>query len=139
MKKFLLLHVTFLEYAVASIFMKKAALLGTVNARSFLLFFIGILLFGGYSFLWQQDLKSFPLSVAMANKPVCLLWSTLFGLLIFGEAVPLRFFVGVLIIVAGIIIVSGDGGGTSDLQNGAPASSGTAESSITDAGGAAGA
>ncbi len=108
MLKFALLHLTFLVYSIASIFMKKAALLGGINARSFLLFFTGIMLFGGYSFLWQQDLKSFPLSVAMASKPVCLLWSTLFGFLIFGEVVSLRFFIGVIVIVAGIIIVSGE-------------------------------
>ncbi len=108
MKKYLLLHATFLVYAIASIFMKKAALFGEINTRSFLLFFTGIMLFGGYSFLWQQDLKSFPLSVAMANKPVCLLWSTIFGFLIFSEAVTLRFLVGVVVIIAGIIIVSGE-------------------------------
>ena len=118
MKKFVLLHLTFLEYAVASIFMKKAALFGGINARSFLFFFIGIMLFGGYSFMWQQDLKHFPLSVAMASKPVCLLWSTLFGFLIFGEVVSLRFFIGVIVIVTGIIIVSGEKTGASAPQKG---------------------
>ena len=108
MLKFTLLHLTFLVYSIASIFMKKAALLGGINAGSFMLFFTGIMLFGCYSFLWQQDLKRFPLSVAMASKPICLLWSTLFGFIIFAETVSLRFFIGVVVIVAGIIIVSGE-------------------------------
>ncbi|MBP5157227.1 MAG: hypothetical protein K6G18_05760 [Treponema sp.] len=106
MNRFILLHLTFLEYSVASIFMKKATLCGGMNIKAFLFFFTGIVLFGGYSILWQQVLKRFPLSVAMANKPVCLLWSTLFGLLIFCEAVSLRFLIGVAFIVTGIVIVS---------------------------------
>ncbi len=108
MLKFILLHLTFLVYSIASIFMKKTALLGGINASSFLLFFTGIMLFGGYSFLWQQDLKKFPLSIAMASKPVCFLWNTLFGFLIFSETVSLRFFIGLIVIIAGIIIVSGE-------------------------------
>lgn len=106
MKRFILLHLTFLEYSFASIFMKKATLCGGMNVRAVLFFFTGIVLFGGYSILWQQVLKRFPLSVAMANKPVCLLWSTLFGLFIFAEAVSVRFLIGVAFIIAGIVIVS---------------------------------
>ena len=88
--------------------MKKATLCGGLNVKALMFFCTGIILFGGYSILWQQVLKRFPLSVAMANKPVCLLWGTLFGFFLFGEAVTLRFLIGVAFIVTGIIIVSGE-------------------------------
>lgn len=64
-----------------------------------------IFILGLYAVLWQQVLKKIELSVAMANKPVVLIFSTLWALFLFDEQISIKYLIGMLLIFAGIFIV----------------------------------
>lgn len=60
-----------------------------------------------YAFFWQKILKRVDLSVAYANKAVGLLWTLVWASLLFGETVTMRNVVGLLVICAGVLLVTG--------------------------------
>ncbi len=71
-----------------------------------------VLLLGGslgilflYALAWQQFLKRIPLSTAYANRAMAMLWSMLFGALLFSETIRWNMVAGVVVIAAGILIV----------------------------------
>ncbi len=106
-KDFLLLHLTLLLYAVASVFAKAAG--GNLAARDYsptLLFLVlETVTLSVYAVLWQQTLKRMPLSFAYSNKAVCTLWSCLFGLIFFGESLTLGKALGIVVVLAGVWLV----------------------------------
>jgi multidrug transporter EmrE-like cation transporter len=106
-KDFLLLHLTLLLYAVASVFAKAAG--GNLAARDYSPTFIFLVLetltLDIYAVLWQQTLKRMPLSFAYSNKAVCTLWSCLFGLIFFGESLTLGKALGIVVVLAGVWLV----------------------------------
>lgn len=61
-----------------------------------------------YAFFWQKILKKVDLSVAYANKALGLLWTLLWAALLFGEQITWRNVLGLLVICAGVILVTGD-------------------------------
>ncbi len=63
---------------------------------------------GVYAILWQQMIKRFDLSVAYVNRATTLLWALVWSALIFKEVVTIKNVIGVLIILAGILIVNKD-------------------------------
>ena len=106
-KDFLLLHLTLLLYAVASVFAKAAG--GNLAARDYsptiIFLVLETLTLGVYAVLWQQTLKRMPLSFAYSNKAVCTLWSCLFGLIFFGESLTLGKALGIVMVLAGVWLV----------------------------------
>lgn len=71
-----------------------------------------VLLYGGsifllfvYAILWQQFLKIIPLSTAYANRAMAMLWSMVFGKLLFSETIKWNMVVGVAVIAAGIMLM----------------------------------
>ena len=109
-KDFLLLHLTLLLYAVASVFAKAAG--GNLAARDYsptiIFLVLETLTLGVYAVLWQQTLKRMPLSFAYSNKAVCTLWSCLFGLIFFGESLTLGKALGIVMVLAGVWLVVSD-------------------------------
>lgn len=59
-----------------------------------------------YAFFWQKILKKTELSVAYANKAVGLLWTLVWAALLFGETVTIRNLIGMLVICAGVLLVT---------------------------------
>ena len=75
----------------------------------FILFYGGqILVLAIYALLWQQIIKRVDLSVAYVNRSVAILWSFLWAVLIFGEAITLQNIIGLILVVTGTIIVNGE-------------------------------
>ena len=68
----------------------------------FLMFFVCFL----YAFCWQKIIKKFDLNIGFANRSVYLLWSQLWAVAIFGEHLTVRNIIGLMIVLAGVIIVS---------------------------------
>lgn len=106
----LLLHGALLLYAIVSVFAKLA---GIQMAQAQLwptLLFLGLEAFAllVYSVLWQQVLKRMELTFAYSNKGVCTLWTALFGLFFFGESLTLGKAVGILVVLAGVLLVVTD-------------------------------
>ena len=107
---FLALHVLLLLFSFTTVLSKLAAGEDFLSPR-FCLFFGGeFVLLGIYALGWQQILKRLPLTVAYTNKAVTLLWSLVFGALLFHETVSVRQIVGCALAVAGVILfVRADG------------------------------
>ena len=57
-----------------------------------------------YAVGWQQILKRLPLTVAFANKAVTLVWSMVFGALLFNESIKINQLIGCALAVAGVIL-----------------------------------
>ena len=103
MKKWSVLLLLF--YSVGGVCSKLAG-------REAFLSFRFILLYGGlliitlaFAVAWQQIIKRMPLTTAYSNKAVSLLWSTLWGILIFNERLTLRMVIGALIVLCGVVMV----------------------------------
>jgi len=103
-KVFLALHLLLLFYSCSSVLSKLAA------GQEFLSWGF-ILCYGGmfmilvvYAIGWQQILKRLPLTVAFANKAVTLVWSMVFGALLFKESIQLNQLIGCALAVAGVVL-----------------------------------
>lgn len=107
---FLALHLLLLLFAFTTVLSKLAAGEDFLSLR-FCLFFGGeFVLLGIYALGWQQILKRLPLTVAYANKAVTLVWSLVFGALLFREQVQLKQVIGCALAVAGVVLfVKADG------------------------------
>ena len=103
-KVFLALHLLLLLFAGTTVLSKLAAGEEFLSLR-FCLFFGGeFVLLGLYALGWQQILKRLPLTVAYTNKAVTLVWSLVFGVLLFHESVGVKQLVGCALAVAGVAL-----------------------------------
>ena len=103
-KVFLALHLLLLLFAGTTVLSKFAAGEEFLSLR-FCLFFGGeFVLLGIYALGWQQILKRLPLTVAYTNKAVTLVWSMVFGVLLFHERIHLKQVIGCALAVAGVLL-----------------------------------
>ena len=101
---FLALHLLLFLFAGTTVLSKLAAGEEFMSLR-FCLFFGGeFVLLGVYALGWQQILKRLPLTVAYTNKAVTLVWSMVFGVLLFRETVSLRQILGCVLVVLGVVL-----------------------------------
>ncbi len=103
-----LLYGAFFIYSVVSLCSKLAAV-QTKTVYTALFFGMEILILGIYAIIWQQVLKRFELSFAMSNKGIAVLFSMIWSVLIFHEKITVNNVIGLVIIIAGIGLVSADG------------------------------
>ena len=101
LKVLFLLHLMLMIYSLSGIYSKKAAEVPFLSLKFCLYYGIVILLLAFYAVGWQQILKRLPLTVAFANKAVTLVWSLVFGALIFGEKIRPTQLIGCALAVAG--------------------------------------
>ena len=107
---FLALHVLLFLFAFTAVLSKLAAQEEFLSLRFFLFFGGEFLLLGGYALGWQQILKRMPLTLAYTNKAVTLVWSLIFGALLFHESVSVKQILGCALVVAGVVLfVRADG------------------------------
>ena len=101
---FLALHLLLFLFAGTTVLSKLAAGEEFMSPR-FCFFFGGeFVLLGVYALGWQQILKRLPLTVAYTNKAVTLVWSMVFGVLLFRETVSLRQILGCVLVVLGVVL-----------------------------------
>ncbi len=103
---FLLLQLSVFVYSFSMVAARKASENDFLSGRY--IFFLGleIVILGIYAVLWQQVIKRFQLSVAYINKSVTLLWSMLWNYLIFSQGITVKKVIGVLIVMAGVIVMN---------------------------------
>ena len=104
------LHLLLLLFSLTTVLSKLAAGEDFLSLR-FCLFFGGeFVLLGIYALGWQQILKRLPLTLAYTNKAVTLVWSMVFGVLLFHETVSVKQVIGCALAVAGVLLfVRADG------------------------------
>lgn len=109
-KDILILQAVIIVYTLSSV-MAKLASAREPFSRAFLLFYLTELaILGIYALLWQQMLKRFELSVAYANRAMALLWSFVWAVVIFHDRVTVKNVIGIALVIAGTMIVNGEGG-----------------------------
>ena len=102
---FLALHLLLLFYSLSSVLSKLAAGQPFLSFQFFLCYGGMFVILVLYALGWQQILKRLPLTVAFANKAVTLVWSMVFGALLFHEQIRLNQVIGCALAVVGVVLV----------------------------------
>lgn len=105
-KSFLLLQAIFLIYSISSVVAKIASANEVMSLKFILLYITEAAVLGVYAILWQQAIKKVDLSIAYANKAVTLLWALVWSVLLFKETIKPNQIIGILIVMAGIVILN---------------------------------
>ncbi|MBQ9512639.1 MAG: transporter [Lachnospiraceae bacterium] len=93
-------------YSINTVVAKYVALEPWFSLKFILLYGLEFVVLGIYAILWQQIIKKVELSVAYANKAMTLLWSMLWGAILFHEGVTLPKVLGVGFVIAGTVILN---------------------------------
>ena len=107
LKDVFLLQTVFFIYSINSIVAKLASQQESFSFMFMLFYALELLVLGIYAVLWQQIIKKFELSVAYANKAVTLIWGMIWGSLLFKEQITGAKVAGILLVIAGIVILNG--------------------------------
>ncbi|MBD5544383.1 MAG: EamA family transporter [Lachnospiraceae bacterium] len=108
-KKYIVLHLILMFYAIGGIFSKRAAEFPLLSVSFFGNYMAVLVILAVYALFWQKILKKLPLTVAMANKSVTVIWGMIFGYLFFQEKITFCNVIGAVIIILGIcLVVNGD-------------------------------
>lgn len=105
-KDILMLQAVFFIYSINSIVAKLASGQESFGMAFILLYGLEAAILGIYALLWQQIIKKFELSVAYANKAVVLIWAMIWGSVLFKEQITLPKIAGILLVIAGIVILN---------------------------------
>ena len=103
---FVLLQLAVMVYSLSTVAGKTASNYPFLSFKYLLFFGLEFMILVVYAVLWQQVIKKFQLSVAYANKAVMLLWTILWYYLIFGQTITPGKAAGVLIVMAGVIVMN---------------------------------
>lgn len=103
---FLVMNIAFFLYSLSSVCSKSTSLVKSFSLTYIVLYGMVLVLLFVYAFLWQKVLKYMPLSIAYANKAVVVIWGILWGIIFFKEKIRITGIVGVVLIIAGILILS---------------------------------
>lgn len=102
----ILMHFIFVLYSFYTVLGKKASYFDFLSVKFCFLYCAMIFILFVYAVLWQQVLKSIPLSIASANKAVTIFWGMWWGFLFFNEEISIKKIAGAFIIITGILILS---------------------------------
>jgi len=105
-KNIILLQLIVVIYTINSIIAKFATGAEVFSVKFFFYYAMEICVLGVYAICWQQMIKRFELSVAYANRSMAILWTALWSVLIFREALSIKQIIGILLVVVGTIIVN---------------------------------
>lgn len=109
-KNYVFLHLCVLLFSFTSVFSKMAsAELVDGGIRNPKLYVFALLMLADcfiYAVCWQKIIKKFDLHIGYANRSVYLFWSQLWAVTIFGESLTLKNILGLMIVFAGVVVVS---------------------------------
>lgn len=107
MKKTLIgLHLLLMFYSIGGYFSKKAASTAFLSTEYIKNYLVVLLILMIYAIFWQLILQKLPLTVAMANKSVTVIWGIVYGVLCFREHITVWNLFGAVLIMAGIVLVT---------------------------------
>lgn len=118
---FIFLHILLAVYSTAEVFSKLASSEPFFGPKFILYYGCMIAILGVYAIGWQQILKKMTLTAAFANKAVCIIWGSLWGIFRFGESMSIGKAAGIVLIIIGIILFETD---KEESQNVKPKESG---------------
>ncbi len=108
-RNYVFLHLSILVFSLTSVFMKMASnefnKHGIYGIGLYIFLFLMLLNCFIYALVWQKVIKRFDLNVAYANKSVYLIWSQLWAVLIFHEVLTAENIIGLILVLAGVLVV----------------------------------
>ena len=108
-KLILALQLVVMLYTLSSVAAKMASGQAFLSLPFIVYYGVEILILSFYAIAWQQIIKRCDLSVAYANRSMAILWSLVWTVIFFHEALTVKNIIGVLIVFAGTMIVNSDG------------------------------
>ena len=109
-RDYIFLHLSVVLFSFTSVFSKSASNQfnegGLGNPMLYVFVFLMFLDCLVYARCWQKVIKRFDLNIGYANRSVYLLWSQIWAVLFFGETLTPRNIIGLLVVLAGVVIVS---------------------------------
>lgn len=109
-KDYVILHLNVMLFSLTGIFSKMASIQynrqGLKSVMLWIFVFLMLANCGIYAIVWQRVIKKFDLHIAYANRSVYLFWSQIWAVLIFGEHLTANNILGIIIVFAGVILVS---------------------------------
>ena len=105
---FLQLQGAVIVYSLSTVAAKLASEHEFLSFKYILFFGLEFVILALYAIIWQQVIKKFQLSIAIANKATTLLWSMLWNFIIFSTGITPFKVVGVLVVVLGVIIMNSE-------------------------------
>ncbi len=99
------LHIAILIFSFSGVFSKLAGQHPTLSLPFILLYGCNLGICGVYAVLWQQFLKHIPLNTAYSNRMVTMIWSMIWGALMFNEVITVPMLIGTVIILLGLRMV----------------------------------
>lgn len=104
-KWLIILHGLLFFLSLGGILSKAAAQQTFLSWRFITLYAGEIIILFTYALLWQQILKHIPLTVAFCNKSTGMIWSMLWGVILFNEVITLKMIIGAAIVLVGVLLV----------------------------------
>lgn len=104
--KYLLMYSAFFIYAVSLTLLKLASGFEFLSKWYIVCLFATLGCIFIYSVLWQIILKYFPLSTAYLHRNSVLLFTLIISVAVFGETITINNIIGMMLIFAGIYIVT---------------------------------
>lgn len=105
-KSFLLLNIAFFIYSLTSVMSKFAAGEDILSIKWMLFYGCMLVCLMVYAVLWQFALKKSDLITAYSNKAIVVIWGMLWGIIFFHEGITWLKALGIVVIVAGILVLS---------------------------------
>lgn len=107
-RNYIYLFGVFFIYSSAGILAKVAANQETMMK---MLIFLGLefVVLGIYALMWQQILKRFQLTIAIASKGITVIYAIGWSTFLFKESISVWNIVGAILVMIGIWVVSSDG------------------------------
>ncbi len=106
------LHLNICLFSFTGIFSKLAsgrfASGGLTDPLLYVFLFCMVANCGIYALAWQKVIKRFPLSTAYAHRSVYIIWSQIWAVIIFHERLTAANLIGMLLVFAGVMVVSQD-------------------------------
>ncbi len=93
-------------YSISNIVAKFASGQVFLSKQFFLFYGLEICALGVYAILWQQAIKKIELSIAYANKAMCVLWAMVWAVVIFHNEITVQNVIGVILVIAGTIVIN---------------------------------
>lgn len=103
-KIYAVLHILLFVIALSGVCSKLAGQQAAFSVPFFLYYGGMLLILVIYAVGWQQIIKRMPLSVAFANKGATMIWSLIFGAMIFNEKITWNRIVGCLFTIVGVLL-----------------------------------
>lgn len=106
LKQLAFLQAIVIIYSLSGVLSKLAAGEKFLSFKFFVFYAVEIFVLGIYALLWQQVIKKVDLSIAYANRAMAIIWSLIWAVIGFHEAITVKNIIGVIIILIGTVIVN---------------------------------